>query len=153
MEDPFGDLDDLEDLGDLGDLDTVHEPDVFGGSSAFGDPVPEVVAVVTEQEPEVEVPAVAWEATPAPAVATDDADDGDASADDDGDAEEAGFRAELDRLGAVEAELVDVELALRRLDEGSYGRCEVCEAAIDDAHLAQAPAARFCRAHLPITLG
>jgi len=64
-----------------------------------------------------------------------------------------GLESELDALGVVEAELADVELALARLDDGTYGRCEVCEAAIDEARLAEAPAARFCRAHLPITLG
>jgi len=55
-------------------------------------------------------------------------------------------------LDAIEAALDDVETALVRLDDGSYGRCEVCGDALDDAQLAQAPAARHCRAHLPIPL-
>ena len=66
---------------------------------------------------------------------------------------EPGLESELDALRTVEAELADVELALRRLDDGTYGRCEVCDGAIDDARLAEAPAARFCLAHLPISLG
>lgn len=50
-------------------------------------------------------------------------------------------------LEQVEAELADVERALRRLDEGSYGTCEACGASIGDERLAAQPAARFCVAH------
>ncbi len=39
---------------------------------------------------------------------------------------------EVDRL------LDDVELALTRLDDGTYGRCEECGSAIDDSRLAGA---------------
>ena len=38
----------------------------------------------------------------------------------------------------VDALLDEVELALARLDDGTYGRCETCGAVIDDAVLAVA---------------
>jgi RNA polymerase-binding transcription factor DksA len=50
-------------------------------------------------------------------------------------------------LEQVEAELADVERALRRLDEGTYGSCEACGGAIGDDRLEALPAARFCIAH------
>ena len=51
---------------------------------------------------------------------------------------------DLSILERVEAELADVEHALRRLDEGSYGRCEACGRPIDEARLEVMPATRFC---------
>jgi RNA polymerase-binding transcription factor DksA len=50
-------------------------------------------------------------------------------------------------LEQVEAELADVERALRRLDEGTYGSCEACSGPIGDERLAAQPAARFCVEH------
>ena len=50
-------------------------------------------------------------------------------------------------LEQVEAELADVERALRRLDDGTYGTCEACGSTIADERLAAAPAARFCIGH------
>jgi RNA polymerase-binding transcription factor DksA len=47
-------------------------------------------------------------------------------------------------LEQIEAELSDVEHALRRIDEGTYGTCEACGKPIDDARLEVVPAARFC---------
>jgi RNA polymerase-binding transcription factor DksA len=47
-------------------------------------------------------------------------------------------------LEQVEAELSDVEHALRRLDEGTYGVCEACGCAIDDSRLEAKPEARLC---------
>ena len=55
-------------------------------------------------------------------------------------------------IDRIEEELADVERALARLDEGTYGRCEVCDAPLADAELEAAPATRFCRAHLPLSL-
>ena len=55
----------------------------------------------------------------------------------------------MEDLAAAEAELDAVEHALQRLDDGSYGSCEVCGNALDDAQLAADPTARFCSAHLP----
>jgi DnaK suppressor protein len=49
-------------------------------------------------------------------------------------------------LEQVESELHDVEVALRRLDEGTYGRCEACGKPIDEARLDALPAARLCLA-------
>ena len=54
---------------------------------------------------------------------------------------------DLSILEQVEAELVDVEHALRRLDEGTYGTCEVCGRAIPDERLEAMPATRFCVEH------
>ena len=56
--------------------------------------------------------------------------------------------AELDPA-VVEAELDDVARALDRLDEGTYGTCEVCGAVLADEVLTGAPAARFCGEHQP----
>lgn len=50
-------------------------------------------------------------------------------------------------LEQVEAELADVEHALRRLDEGTYGTCEVCGKTIPDERLEAMPATRLCLAH------
>jgi RNA polymerase-binding transcription factor DksA len=47
-------------------------------------------------------------------------------------------------LESLEAELADVEHALRRLDEGTYGNCDACGRQIDDARLEAMPATRFC---------
>ena len=50
-------------------------------------------------------------------------------------------------LEQVEAELADVERALARLDDGTYGSCDACRAPIGDERLAALPAARFCVEH------
>ena len=44
-------------------------------------------------------------------------------------------------------QLDDVERALGRLDDGSYGQCETCGSPIGDARLEVMPAARFCIDH------
>ena len=51
---------------------------------------------------------------------------------------------DLSILEQVEAELADVEHALRRLEDGTYGSCEACGQPIDEARLEALPAARFC---------
>ena len=51
---------------------------------------------------------------------------------------------DLSILEQVEAELDDIEHALGRLDDGTYGVCEACGEPIDDARLEAMPAARFC---------
>lgn len=54
---------------------------------------------------------------------------------------------ELTVLVRIQADLADVDRALERLDDGSYGTCEVCGEALADEVLATAPATRLCAAH------
>jgi RNA polymerase-binding transcription factor DksA len=51
---------------------------------------------------------------------------------------------DLSILETVEAELADIEHAMRRIEEGSYGTCEACGKPIGDDRLEVLPAARFC---------
>jgi RNA polymerase-binding transcription factor DksA len=63
-----------------------------------------------------------------------------------GDLATATFDRELDEgleEGAQQT-LDDIELALRKLDEGSYGVCEVCGEPIGSARLSAIPWARLC---------
>lgn len=47
----------------------------------------------------------------------------------------------------IEANLSALQDAFKRLQTGTYGRCETCGAAIPDARLAAVPATRFCVEH------
>ena len=47
-------------------------------------------------------------------------------------------------VDAVDDLLDEVELALARLDDGTYGRCEECGAPIDDLRLEGSPIVRTC---------
>jgi DnaK suppressor protein len=73
---------------------------------------------------------------------------------DDADATNTDASGDLDiaLLDAIEQELADVERALDRLGDGTYGRCETCGQVLSDGELQAAPAGRFCPAHLPLTL-
>jgi RNA polymerase-binding transcription factor DksA len=51
---------------------------------------------------------------------------------------------DLTLLEQVEGELADVEHALQRIDEGTYGICEACGEPIGDDRLEAMPATRFC---------
>ena len=51
---------------------------------------------------------------------------------------------DLSILEQVESELDDVEHALQRLEEGTYGICEACGKPIEEERLRAMPAARFC---------
>lgn len=55
-------------------------------------------------------------------------------------AEEKGFAL----LSNLERDLSDIESALARIDDGSYGVCEQCGRPISAERLETAPAARFC---------
>lgn len=49
-------------------------------------------------------------------------------------------------LSSLKETLDAVELALAKVDSGSYGRCESCDEAIPPARLEAMPAARLCMA-------
>jgi RNA polymerase-binding transcription factor DksA len=50
-------------------------------------------------------------------------------------------------LGRLQETLVDVDRALAKLDDGTYGKCEVCGEDIADARLEALPASRYCINH------
>jgi RNA polymerase-binding transcription factor DksA len=56
------------------------------------------------------------------------------------------FERELEQttLTMIEGELKEIEDALRRLDQGSYGVCEACGKPIDPKRLEAKPWARYC---------
>jgi RNA polymerase-binding transcription factor DksA len=54
---------------------------------------------------------------------------------------------EIGLLHTVEAELAEVEAAIARLDEGTYGRCRWCGAVIPDDRLRAVPATTLCLDH------
>jgi RNA polymerase-binding transcription factor DksA len=51
---------------------------------------------------------------------------------------------DLSIIANIDVELVDVEAALRRLERGHYGKCELCGRPIGEARLKVRPATRFC---------
>ena len=50
-------------------------------------------------------------------------------------------------VGRLQETLRDVERALAKLDDGSYGKCEVCGEEIAEPRLEAMPATRFCIDH------
>jgi hypothetical protein len=56
---------------------------------------------------------------------------------------------DLGLLDELTTGLSEVQDALARLDNGTYGHCEHCGNEIDDAMLKASPTARLCTAHLP----
>lgn len=54
---------------------------------------------------------------------------------------------DLSILEQIEAELADVDHAIRRLDAGDYGTCEACGQPIPAERLEAVPAARLCLEH------
>ncbi len=50
-------------------------------------------------------------------------------------------------LEQIDAELSDIEHALKRLDDGTYGTCEIDGEPIPEERLEVMPAARFCLKH------
>ena len=51
---------------------------------------------------------------------------------------------DLSILEQVEGELSDIELAMVRLEKGTYGVCERCGGSIEDERLEARPEARLC---------
>lgn len=67
---------------------------------------------------------------------------------DGGFADSSQVTAERGEMGALAGTLTDtlreVEDALAKLDDGTYGRCEACDGPIPQARLEAKPAARLC---------
>ena len=59
-------------------------------------------------------------------------------------AEQGEHRALIDRLTGA---LRDVDLALAKLDDGTFGTCEVCGDEIPEPRLEAMPSARYCIKH------
>jgi RNA polymerase-binding transcription factor DksA len=51
-------------------------------------------------------------------------------------------------LNQLERRLSDVNSALEKMEKGEYGRCEVCDKAIEKERLEANPAARTCLKHM-----
>jgi RNA polymerase-binding protein DksA len=72
----------------------------------------------------------------------------DTNADDEHDPEGATIAFERSQVGALARDarvrLTEIEAALRRLDEGTYGFCERCGRPIGEGRLEARPAARLC---------
>lgn len=54
---------------------------------------------------------------------------------------------DLSLLKRLENEMDEVQAALDRLEDGTYGRCEACGRSIDDDRLGALPATRYCVDH------
>lgn len=72
----------------------------------------------------------------------------DSNADDEHDPEGATIAFERSQISALieqaEHRLSEIEAARARVDDGTYGRCEVCGSDIPDGRLEARPAARTC---------
>jgi RNA polymerase-binding transcription factor DksA len=77
--------------------------------------------------------------------------EGDEPAFDEGFADSSQVAAEQGEVRALAANLqsllADVERALAKLDDGTYGSCEVCGQPIAPARLEAMPATRYCVQH------
>ncbi len=54
-------------------------------------------------------------------------------------------KAELSQL---EIQLNDVNSALKKIEEGKYGTCEICDGQIEEARLEANPSAKTCKTHM-----
>ena len=57
------------------------------------------------------------------------------------------YESELTRAATV---LDDVDRALERLSDGTYGQCETCGAPVLEADLERDPTRRMCEQHLTL---
>jgi RNA polymerase-binding transcription factor DksA len=56
---------------------------------------------------------------------------------------------EVGMRNTIRREIAEVDAALARLEEGTFGICEHCHEPIDDERIRAVPFARFCRDHQP----
>ncbi|MHB8506930.1 MAG: TraR/DksA family transcriptional regulator [Acidimicrobiales bacterium] len=62
-------------------------------------------------------------------------------------ADTAALAVDLAALDEAEADLEDLDVALRRLEDGTYGLCELCGDALPAPDLERRPLARRCQHH------
>jgi RNA polymerase-binding transcription factor DksA len=82
-----------------------------------------------------------WEARPA------DTSDDHSDPNDNADIIE-GFENNTAILKQLETQLMDVNEALKKIEEGTYGKCEVSGELIDEGRLNANPSARTCTEHM-----
>ncbi len=58
------------------------------------------------------------------------------------------YEENLALVSELEARLRNIDAALKRIEDGSYGLCEVCGLPIEDDRLKANPAARTCKQHI-----
>ena len=51
-------------------------------------------------------------------------------------------------VSQLEVQLTDVKNALKKIEEGTYGTCEVCGTEIEEDRLEAIPSAKTCKAHM-----
>ena len=51
---------------------------------------------------------------------------------------------EMAIIGSLEEQVAQIDAALERLEQGTYGKCESCGRSIGDARLEALPTARLC---------
>lgn len=82
-----------------------------------------------------------WEATP-------DTDMMNQSDDNDAADRFEDFEERTSMLNTLQARLNDVKDALKKIEAGTYGKCETCGEAIESDRLEANPAARTCKEHM-----
>ena len=60
---------------------------------------------------------------------------------------QADFGSAQELLVTVRRDLDDIETALAKLEEGTYGLCETCGEPLSQERLSVSPAERFCTSH------
>jgi RNA polymerase-binding transcription factor DksA len=58
------------------------------------------------------------------------------------------YQENTELLNQLEIQYNDVKHALERIEKGTYGKCETCEAEIEHDRLEANPPARTCKAHM-----
>ncbi|MFZ2049128.1 MAG: TraR/DksA C4-type zinc finger protein [Minisyncoccia bacterium] len=82
-----------------------------------------------------------WEAVPG--------EDGDEISDDNTQADKIAEYEENNAIvNKLEPRYRDIKIALEKIENGTYGLCEVCNEPIDEERLLANPAARTCREHM-----
>lgn len=82
-----------------------------------------------------------WEAIPDPAELTEADINSEADATED-------WNERRSTLASLETEYRDTKRALLKLEQGTYGTCEICNGQIEEPRLEAKPTARTCISHL-----